>query len=61
MYDGQEIKVWRSAVVTEPRNNLEPGKVLSVADDGIIIKAGNDAVRLVHIEPEITLYVGEYI
>ena len=57
----QEIKVWRSEVVVEPRANLEPGKVLSVEDGGIIIKAGNDAVRLIHVEPEIILNVGECI
>ena len=60
MHAGQEIKAWRTEVVTEPRSNLEPGKILSI-DDGIIIKAGSDAVRLVRIEPTINLRAGEYI
>jgi len=61
VHNGQEIKVWRTEVVPEPRNNLEPGKVLEVAGLTLTIKAGLDAVRLLAIQPMISVDAGEYV
>lgn len=61
IHDGREIKVWRTEVVMESRCNLEPGKVLSIFDGSITIKTGQDALRLIDVEPAISLLPGEYI
>ena len=41
--------------------NLEPGKVLVVDEDGVIVKAGSGAVRLFEIYPNIDLTKGSYL
>ena len=61
MFNEQEIKVWRAEVTAEPRNNLEPGKVLAVDQAGVTVKAGMDAVRLLATDPAITLWPGNYL
>jgi methionyl-tRNA formyltransferase len=61
MHKGQEIKIWRTEIVSEKRNNLEPGKVLAVAKSDIVIKAGTDAVRLLNIDPTPVLTLGDYL
>jgi methionyl-tRNA formyltransferase len=55
------VKVWRTEVVNNVSSNLEPGKVLAVDGDGVIIKAGVGAIRLCEITPEIDLHVGTYL
>jgi len=50
LYDGREVKIWR----VEPRPgggaNLEPGKVLSVDDDTLIVKCADGDVRIIEHE-----------
>ena len=41
--------------------NFEPGKVLSLTNEGILVKAGKDAIILKDIEPEISIELGEYL
>jgi len=61
LHQGSEFKVWKSEVVSEARRNLEPGKVLAVESGGIIVKAGEDAVRMLVIEPMPALRPGDYL
>jgi methionyl-tRNA formyltransferase len=62
LYCDQEVKVWRSEIVSGVAPNLEHGKVLSVDESGPIIKAGTDALKLVQFEPESTnLKPNEYL
>ena len=58
---GDDIKVWRTAVEDNVPPNLEPGKVLDSNDTGALIKAGVGAVRLLEIEPLVTLQPGSYL
>ena len=55
------FKVWRTEVINDFPSNLEPGKVLSVDEDGVIVKAGSGAVRLCEIYPNIDLTKGSYL
>ena len=55
------IKVWKTEVVDHVPPNIEPGKVLSVHSDGVVIKAGAGAIRLSEISPSIVLKVGSYL
>ena len=62
IYDGNTIKVWKTEMVVDKvPDNLEPGKVLEVSVDGIIVKAGEDAIRLVKFEPQLKIEMGDYL
>lgn len=59
--DGQEIKVWKTAVVRDVPTNIEPGKVLMQADSKPIVKCGSGAIRLLVTEPSFELNAGSYL
>jgi methionyl-tRNA formyltransferase len=61
IYDNKIIKVWSCDIVKYDLNNIEPGKVLSLGDEAILVKAGKDAIILKDIEPKICIELGEYI
>ena len=61
MYQGCEFKVWKSEVVPEARRNLEPGKVLAVGAEGITVMAGEDAVRMLLVDPIPVVRPGDYL
>jgi methionyl-tRNA formyltransferase len=58
---GDIYSVWRVEVVREPAPNIEPGKVIRVTSEGVVVKAGIDAVLLVQTEPELYIAEGEYL
>lgn len=58
---GHEIKVWKTALYSQPENNIEPGKVLRLSVDGPVIKCGEGAICLLNTEPEFDLDVGSYL
>lgn len=61
IYNKNDVKVWLSEPVQEATLNIEPGKILTVDALGIVVKAGIDAVRLVHIEPQVNLFPEQYL
>lgn len=61
VFKEQEIKVWRSAVVVDAPDNMEPGKVLMKAGANPIIKCGEDAICLLETEPDFEPIVGGYL
>ncbi|MBA4391144.1 MAG: formyl transferase [Syntrophus sp. (in: bacteria)] len=60
-YKDKEVKVWRAEVVDCDLDNIEPGKILSQKNDGIVIKCGIGAVWLDCAEFDSTPAVGEYL
>lgn len=60
-YDKQPIKVWKTIIEVDVPANLEPGKVLSVDDNGIVVKAGIGAIRLLDYIPKPQLKIGDYL
>lgn len=42
-------------------NNIEPVKVLLVDSSGIVIKAGEKAIRLIETKPLVNLQEGVYL
>lgn len=60
-YEKQPIKVWKTVMEADAPANLEPGKILSVDVDGIVVKAGIGAIRLLEYEPRLHLKTGEYL
>ncbi len=58
---GQDVKVWKTAVVTGAASNIEPGKVLALRDGLAVIKCGQDAICLLATEPAFDPIVGSYL
>ena len=61
IYDQDSIKVWRSEIEFNAPCNLEPGKVLEVGDNFLVIKAGIEAIRLIDYAPIIKVKQGSYL
>ena len=59
--DRQIIKVWETTVVENSKKNIEPGKVLTVNKSGTVVKAGEDSVRLIKMEPMVKIQPGSYL
>lgn len=59
--DGQEIKVWKTAVVSDVSINIEPGRVLMQTDSRPVVKCGADAICLLITEPSFEPIVGSYL
>jgi len=59
--DRQEIKVWKTAVVKDDRQNIEPGKIIGYTDVNPVIKCGQDSICLLCTEPPFQPLVGSYL
>jgi methionyl-tRNA formyltransferase len=60
-HEDQMIKVWQTEIVTDVPYNLEPGKVLEVADTFLLVKAGIGAIKLVEYSPKLLILPGSYL
>jgi methionyl-tRNA formyltransferase len=60
-YRGQDVKVWKTQFPVDAAANIEPGKILAHDARGILVKCGEQAIRLSLIEPVIQPKVGEYL
>ena len=61
IYQGCEIKVWKSELVQNSPNNIEPGKILDAIEDDIVVQCGTESIRLLKIEPSIYPKFGDYL
>jgi methionyl-tRNA formyltransferase len=61
MVGGQEIKVWKTAVLRGAERNIEPGKILRQAGSKPVVKCGEDAICLLVTEPSFEPIVGSYL
>ena len=59
--EDEEIKVWKTKLVSNNKKNIEPGKIIEVNINGPIIKTGNNAIQLIDIEPRVELIQGSYL
>lgn len=50
VYKGTEVKVWKTEIVDEGFDNIEPGKVLNIDDLHLVVKCGQGAIRLLEHE-----------
>lgn len=60
-HESTVIKVWETEVEQDAPMNLEPGKVLAVENNTVLIKAGIGSIRLLDYEPLIPLKPGIYL
>ena len=47
MYKQKEIKIWRTSIAKDTGNNIEPGKILSIEGNHIIVKTADSAIKIV--------------
>ena len=60
-YKDKIIKVWETKVIRDGEENIEPGKVILVDNNGIVVKAGENAIRLIKTEPVLDIGPGSYL
>lgn len=61
LYGGKEVKVWKvEEVLTTKYLNIEPGKILENENGKIIVKTGDNCIKLVEYD-KVELKVGEYL
>ena len=61
IYDGQEVIVWRAKAIMDEVENIEPGKVIALNKNNLVIKCSVGSISLLLTDPKIALRVGEYL
>jgi methionyl-tRNA formyltransferase len=61
LYQEDEVKVWETEIVTNVSKNIEPGKIIAVKQEKTLVKCGEQAIKLVMIDPKLDLSCGEYL
>jgi len=60
-YKDEIIKVWETRVIRDSEKNIEPGKVILVDNNGIVVKTGENAIRLIKTDPVLDIGPGSYL
>lgn len=60
-YQGKDIIVWKAEKSDYVGKNIEPGKILEVSDNTILVKTDDNAIRLMTHEFDILPVAGEYL
>lgn len=60
-HDGKAVKIWRVRPAATTAPNLEPGKVLAVRDERLLVKCGDAAVELIEHEFDPLPTEGSYL
>lgn len=61
LHQGKQIKVWKTEIEDDVPINLEPGKVLAVNEEGLLVKAGSGAIRLRDYDRILVFAPGSYL
>ena len=60
-YKDETIKVWETKVIRGGEENIEPGKVILVDNNGIVVKTGENAIRRIKTDPVLDIGPGSYL
>ncbi|MEQ1705007.1 MAG: formyltransferase family protein [Rickettsiales bacterium] len=60
-YQNQEITVWKSEIIYGTPENVEYGKILEVAASGVVVKCGENSIKLLETTPAFHPKKGEYL
>lgn len=61
IYNGEEVKIWKAEIVENEFCNIEPGKVIEVRGEDILIKCGEGALLLTKHECRDLPKRGDYL
>ena len=56
-----EIKVWKSQIGEKYNENIEPGKIINIVEDKILVKTGNGTIWLLNHDFKELPKINEYI
>ncbi|MBK3774368.1 formyl transferase [Azospirillum brasilense] len=59
VYRGRDVKVWRTRIGPAAPANLEPGRVLAVESDSVLVKCWGGSIRLVEHNLPVSLKLGD--
>ena len=60
-YQNQDVKIWNVRIEKSNSSNFEPGKVLEIIGNDIIVKTYDGSIRILDHEFKITPTKGEYL
>lgn len=60
-YDQKDYKVWKASIGPEVDNNIEPGKIIAVENNQILVKTADCTIYLLEHEINFTATVNEYL
>lgn len=61
LYGSKEVKVWKvEEVIGHDYSNIEPGKVLECDKEKVIVKVGDNCIKLVEYD-QVELKIGDYL
>jgi methionyl-tRNA formyltransferase len=60
-YKGEDVKIWKVKELMITQNNIEPGKVLEVAPETLIVKTMDGAIKILDHEFESLPNKGDYL
>jgi len=61
-YNNTAFKLWKTELVLNDFDNIEPGKVIDIVNSDLpIIKCGHSAIKLVETEPKLVISKGMYL
>jgi methionyl-tRNA formyltransferase len=60
-FKDKEVKIWATEIVKCKRNNIEPGKIIKVNNNTILVKAGDDLINILDSETFKDIKVGDYL
>lgn len=61
IHDNKEIKVWHSKIERVNKKNIEPGRIIKIINNNILVQCGKNAIWLIDHEFETLPKKGEYI
>ncbi len=61
MINGDEYKIWKAAIVQAGSPNDEPGKIVGIDSDGLIIKTGDGAIKILEHDIKEVIQIGSYL
>ena len=59
--NGENISVWRVKEVENNQENIEPGKVLSINNQSVVVKCFDNAIEIIEHEIKILPKIGQHI
>ena len=59
--NGENISVWKVKEVENNQKNIEPGKVLSINNQSVIVKCFDNAIEIIEHEMKILPKIGQHI
>jgi methionyl-tRNA formyltransferase len=58
--DGKEFKIWKVKIIKLKEPNIEPGKIIRINSE-LLVKCGDNAIKIIEIDPLFKFTEGDYL